>query len=152
MKLQIWHILLIFPVLGKLTQMTHMCPQLVCLRRYKVTLVAFVRLFSIVRFWMSPQHACPGRSKVTLVTFVWLFSFVRFQMCPQIACLRRCKVTLVALFWPISAMCFKMSLQMAYLRRCIITLIALISLFRKPIHTSIPHTGIIICKLMFHFH
>ena len=36
---------------------------------------------------------------ITLVAFVWLFTTVRFQMSPQIACLRRFILTLVALFW-----------------------------------------------------
>ena len=39
---------------------------------------------------------CPRRCIVTLVAFVWLFSIVRFQMSPQMACLRRDIVTLAA--------------------------------------------------------
>ena len=73
-----------------------MCPQTTCLRRGKVTLVAFVWLFSTVRFQMYPQMTCPRRGIVTLVAFVRLFSTVHFQMCPQAACLRGCIVTLVA--------------------------------------------------------
>ena len=47
--------------------------------------------------WLQlPKVTLSGEGKVTLVAFVWLFSTVRFQMCPQIACLRRGKVTLVA--------------------------------------------------------
>ena len=61
-----------------------------------VTLLAFVWLFSTVRFQMSPQIACLWGCKVTLVAFVWLFSTVRFQMCSQMACTRRGIVTLVA--------------------------------------------------------
>ena len=70
--------------------------QMACLRRGIVTLVAFVWLFSTVRFQMCPQMACPRRSKVTLVAFVWLVSIVRFHMSPQMACPWGCKVTLVA--------------------------------------------------------
>ena len=61
-----------------------------------VTLVAFVWLFSSVRFQMCPQIACSIGCKVTLGAFVWFFSTVRFQMFPQSACRRECKVTLVA--------------------------------------------------------
>ena len=31
---------------------------MVCLRRCKVTLVAFVQPFAVVRYQMSPQHVC----------------------------------------------------------------------------------------------
>ena len=73
-----------------------MCPQIACLRRRKVTLVAFVRLFSTVCFQMSSQIKCLGTCKVTLAAFVRLFSTVHFQMCFQMTCLRRGIVTLVA--------------------------------------------------------
>ena len=46
---------------------------------------------------MSPQIACPRRGIVTLVAFVWLFSTVRFQMSPQTAFMRRCKITFMQL-------------------------------------------------------
>ena len=72
------------------------CPQIAFPRRGKVALVAFVWLFSTVRFQMSPQTASQRRGKVTLVALVWLFSTVRFQMCPQMVCRRRGIVTLVA--------------------------------------------------------
>ena len=85
--------------------------------------------FSTVRFKMSLQIACLRRGKVTLVAFVWLFSTVCFQMCPQIACLRRGKVTLVAFVQLFSAVCFQMSPQVACLRRGIATLVALVWLF-----------------------
>ena len=45
---------------------------------------------------MSPQIACLSRCIVTLVAFIWLFSTVRFQMYPQNMCMGSCKVTLVA--------------------------------------------------------
>ena len=44
---------------------------------------------SSVCFQMSPQIACLRKGKVTLVAFVRRFSTVRFQMFPQIACMRR---------------------------------------------------------------
>ena len=54
-----------------------MCPQVVCMWRCIVTLVALVGLFSNVRFQMSPQIACMRRSIVTLVVaFVWLDDIV----------------------------------------------------------------------------
>ena len=76
-----------------------MSPQIVCLRRCKGTLIAFVRLFSTVCFQMCPQSACIRGCKITLVAFVWLFSTVRFQMSPQIVYPRREIVTLVAFVW-----------------------------------------------------
>ena len=73
-----------------------MCPQSACMRGCKVTLVAFVWLFSAVCFQMCPQIACIWGCIVTLVAFVRLYPTVCFQMCPQSACMRGCKVALVA--------------------------------------------------------
>ena len=87
-----------------------MSPQIICLRRGKGTLVAFVWLFSTVGFQMFPQMACLRRGIVTLVAFVWLFSTVRFQMCPQIACLRGCIITQVAFVWFFATVYFQMCL------------------------------------------
>ena len=56
----------------------------------KVTLVAFVWLFSSVCFHMIPQITCLDRCKVTLVAFVWLFSTVHFQVSPQMVCICCC--------------------------------------------------------------
>ena len=53
-----------------------MCPQTACIRGCKVTLVAFVCLFSTVRFQMSPQIACMGRCIITLIAFMWLDDIV----------------------------------------------------------------------------
>ena len=53
--------------------------------------------FSTV-FSNVPSIACLNGCKVALVAFVWLFSTVRFQMSPQIACPRGCKVALAAFF------------------------------------------------------
>ena len=75
-----------------------MCPQIVCLRRCIITLIAFVWLFSAVHFQMSPQIASLRGRIVTLLAFVWLFFTVRFKMNPQIAWLRGCIGTLIALF------------------------------------------------------
>ena len=52
--------------------------------------------------------ACLRICKVTLVAFVWLFSTVRFQMCPQISCMRRGIVALVAFVWFFSAVPLKL--------------------------------------------
>ena len=82
-----------------------MGPQSACLNRGKVTLVAFVWLFSTVCFQMSPQNVCPRRCIVTLVAFVQLFSSVCFQMSPQMTCPRRCVFTLVAFFQLYSIVC-----------------------------------------------
>ena len=46
--------------------------------RSKVALVAFVWLFSTVCFQMSPQIACLGRSKVTLVAFLSIVHFQKY--------------------------------------------------------------------------
>ena len=62
----------------------------------KITLAAFVQLFSTVRFQMPPQGTWIRAAKVTLVAFVWLLSRVCLQMCPQVPCIRWRKVTLVA--------------------------------------------------------
>ena len=94
------------------------------LRRGKLTLVAFVWLFSTMHFQMSPQVACTRRGIITLVAFVWLFSTVHFQMSPQIACLRGWKLTLVAFLWLFSTVHFQMSPQIACLRGWKLTLVA----------------------------
>ena len=66
---------------------------------------------------MCPQIACPSRCKVALVAFVWLFSTMRFQMSFQITCLRQCKTTLIAFAWLFSG-AFSMSPQTTCLRQC----------------------------------
>ena len=48
---------------------------------------------------MSFQIAHRKKCRVTLLAFVWLFSTVCFQMSPQIAGLRGCIITLVAFVW-----------------------------------------------------
>ena len=95
---------------------------MVCTRGGIVALVAFVWLFSTVRFQMCPQIAWIRAGKVTLAAFVWLFSTVRYQMCPQIACQRRGIVTLVAFVWLFSTVRFQMCPQIACPRRGIIRL------------------------------
>ena len=74
-------------------------------RRCIITLVAFVWLFSTVRFQMSFQTECMSRCKITLVAFVWSFPTMRFQMFPQIVCMRRCIVTLIACVWLYYILC-----------------------------------------------
>ena len=77
-----------------------MFSQTVCPSGCKVTLVAFVWLFSSVHFQMSPQIGFLSRCKVALFALVWLLSTVHFQMSPQIVGLGGCKVALIALVWP----------------------------------------------------
>ena len=77
-----------------------------CLRRGKVTLVAFVWLLSSVRFQMIPQIACIIKGIVALVTFVFLFTTVHFQMCPQSTWRRADIFALVALIWLFSIVGF----------------------------------------------
>ena len=78
----------------------------------KVILVAFVSLFSAVRFQMSPQTVCLWGCKVTLIAFVRLFPTVCFQIFPQMAYLIGCKVTLVAVVWLFSLCIFKCLLKL----------------------------------------
>ena len=58
---------------------------------------------------MFPQIACPCGYRVTLVAFVQLFSTVRFQMIPQSECVRGCIITLVAFVWLFPTACFQVS-------------------------------------------
>ena len=104
---------------------------------------------------MSPQIACIVRSILTLVAFLWLFSTVCFQMCPQFTYPRGCIVTLVAFVWLFSTVLFQMSPQMASMRRGIVTLIALgwfcniVFLIHKVFYIYICYAWYIICS--FHF-
>ena len=75
---------------------------------------------------MSPQIACLGRCIVTLVAFVWLFPTVRRQMSLQITCLPGCKLTEIALVWLFSCVSFYMCLIMADFWRFITTLLAFV--------------------------
>ena len=132
-----------------------MCPQMACLRGYIVALIAFIWLFSAVRFQMGPQMACLRGCIVTLVAFVWLFSTVHFQMGPQMACLRGCIVTLVAFVWSFPSVRFHMCPQTAYLWGCKVTLGAFIwlgdilSCFLQN-YICILWTKVIIGHLFFH--
>ena len=131
-----------------------MLPQITCLRRGIVTLVAFVWLFSTVpfqmslplrihshtvRFQMGPQTACIIGCKVTLVAFVLFSPLCIFKMLPQIVCLRRCIVTLVAFVWLFSAVHFQMCPQSACIRGCIVTLVALVWLLSTVCFQIILH-------------
>ena len=50
-----------------------MCSQIVCTRRFIITLFTIVWLFSAVCFQMRPQSSCLNRSKLTLVALVCAF-------------------------------------------------------------------------------
>ena len=132
-----------------------MCPQIACLYRCKVALVAFVCFFKcLLRLsarpdaksnllhlyaflkWLfkcvclSPQIVCPNRCKVAFIAFV-CFSQVTFQMCPQVVCLYRCKVALVAFVRFFSRVSFQMCPQIACLYRCIVALVAFVRFFSR---------------------
>ena len=93
-----------------------MSPQITCISGCIVALVAFVWLFSAVRFQMRPQTGCTRRCKITLAAFVWLFSTVCFQMPQKIACVRGCIVTLVAFVWLFSTVCLQMCPFFCFIR------------------------------------
>ena len=95
----------------------------------KVTLVAFVWLFSTVHLQMKLQIVWPGGCIITLVAFVYLFSGVSFQIFLQIASLVGCKVTLVTFVWLLPTVCFQMSPQMACLWGYKVALAAIVWLF-----------------------
>ena len=103
-----------------------MCPQIACLKGCKITLVAFVGLFSTMGFLMSPQRTW---IRVTLVAFFLLFSTVCFRMSPQIACITGCIIILDALVWLFSSVHFQMCSQCSWIRAGIVTLVALVGLF-----------------------
>ena len=118
-------------LLSRLCQVPlHMSPQRTWVRTGKVTLVAFVWLFTTVRFQMFPQITWMIRGIVTLVAFVWLFSTVHLQMCPQLAWMRRYKGTLVTYVW------FN----------------DIASCFLQDCHIFILQTKIIIFKILLHCH
>ena len=120
-----------------------MLPQNVCTRKGRVTMVAFVWLFSTVCFQMLPQIACLRGCIITLVAFVWLLSTVCFHMPPQIPCLRGCKVTLVAFVWLFTTVRFQMCPQSTFLGASIVTLVALVWLCSRVCFYMIPQSPFI---------
>ena len=129
-----------------------MCLQIACSNGCIITLVAFVWLFSTVRFQMCPQCAWIRACIVALVAFVWLFSDMDFQMSLQVACIRGCIITLVAFVWIFSTVHFQMCPQMARIRRCIITQVAFVWLslvFNGNYFSEILH-GILMLNVLFH--
>ena len=73
------------------------------------SLLSFLHLY--VPIHMSPQRTWGRAGKVTVAAYVWLFSAVCFQMCPQSAGICSCIVTLVAFVWFFCSACFHMHLQ-----------------------------------------
>ena len=124
----------------------------VCPRRGKVTLVAFVWLFSTVSFHVYFQMVCLRGCKVTLVASVWLFSTLCFQMSPQIACLWECKVTLFAFVWLFSTVYFQMSPQIVCPGGSKVTLAAFVWLDDGIVYVSQRdfHIGTVFPKSLFH--
>ena len=134
-----------------------MSPQMACMGRCIVTLLAFVRIFPTVYFHTIPQISSIRGSKVTLVAFVLLFLTVYFHMIPQRPCIIQSKVTLVAFVWLFSTVRFQMCLQIACPKRGIVALIAFVwfSLFIICVsqgNTNIDptFTKVIICKILIH--
>ena len=50
----------------------------------KITSIAILLIFSAVAFQRFPHDTSTRAQKVTLIAFVWLFSNVRFYICPQL--------------------------------------------------------------------
>ena len=94
-----------------------------CLSEYKVTLAAFVCLFSAVHYQMFPQIACLRRWIIILIALVWLFITACYKMHLEMACLRERKITLVAFVWLFSAVCVQMSPQSCCIRGRKVTLV-----------------------------
>ena len=95
---------------------SQMSPQINCLNRREVTLIAFVRLFSGVSFHMHPQTAYFNRCIVALQTFVRFFSSVYFQVCYQASFIFGFKVTLLTLKIPLHV--FLSNVLMPRRKRC----------------------------------
>ena len=107
----------------------HMGLQIACVRRRKITQVAFVWLLSSVSFHMAPQRTWISAGIITQVAFVGLFTIVHFHMCPQMVCPRRCVITQAAFVWLFPTVCFQVVLQNACIGGCIISLVAFVWLF-----------------------
>ena len=120
-------------------------PQTGCPRRCKVTLVAFVWLFSSVCLQMSPQATWIRTGIFTLVAFVWLFSAVGFQMCPQSTLVSAgiftlwYRIALDAFAGLFSTVGYQMFPQMACLRKCRIALVAFVWIFSAICHWNMLH-------------
>ena len=139
-------------------------PQVAWSYRCKVTLLAFLRIFSRMSFQMRPQTACMNRCKVALARFmrffnsvsflmvpqvawsyickVTLFAFVRFfskiiQMCPQTACMNRFKVALATFIRFFPRVSFLRVFQVACSYRCKVTMFAFIRFFSKMIFSNV---------------
>ena len=119
-----------------------------CLWWCKITLVAFVWLFSTMCFHMGPQIAPIWRCICTQAAFVWFFSIVCFQMCPQMACLKGCIVTLVAFVCRIFVCLFFYTIDINW-RLVIFTLITIIRVTFAMLHhdMSLQGTLISVCIL-----
>ena len=93
-----------------------MFPQIACMSRGKVTVVALVRLVSWVSFQMSLQMARLNRCIITLVAFVRFLPKVSFQMCPHLASVYWSKLTLIAFVHLLSWVTLKICCQIPCLR------------------------------------
>ena len=94
---------------------------------------------------MILQTPCLRRGIVTLVAFVLLFSTVRFQMFLQTPYLRRGIVALVAL--DLSLLCiFCVLSQMAIIRVSIVTLVAFVLLFSTVRFPRLPQMAFIMMQ------
>ena len=61
-----------------------MRPQDACTSGQKIASIAILLLFSAVAFQRFPHGTSTRAQIVTLIAFVWLFSNVRFYICPQL--------------------------------------------------------------------
>ena len=75
-----------------------MCPQMACLRRCIVTLVAFVWFFPTVCFQMVPQMASIGRC---IVAFMWHYNIIGFFLQDFNICILQNKIAFFQDFAPL---------------------------------------------------
>ena len=130
--------------------MFQMCPQITCLRGCIVTLVAFVWLFSTVRFQMSLQIACLRGCKVTFFSssenrhigcICLAFLHCAFSNVSSNCLPKRSLVALVSFNWLFTIVSFQMCPQIACRRGCIITLVAFVWLFSTVSFQMSPQTA-----------
>ena len=119
--------------------------QIACLCGCKVTLVAFIWLFSKVCFQMSPQITCPRRCKVTLVAFVWLFSTIFLNVSSMYFDQRRHTISLVALVYLFPTVHFHLRPQVSCLILCILATVAFVCAFPNAPSNFLDQT----CKITF---
>ena len=106
-----------------------MCPQVPCMWKCIITLIAFVWLFSTMCIQMGLQITRMKGCKAAFLAFVWFFSHVFFQMSLQIAWPRRHIVALIAFIGFVATVRFQMFSQTYFMIGCIITFCTLVWFF-----------------------